>query len=146
MNLFCKQPVASPDIEHFVILDQKYAKQPNMSCKTLRLSFWRLSSHQSRHRSSWPWPTSVCFALIWPPSFAVQSVKRNTCGCLAELSYMFLCLYRAASRAKSCLFEPGNMCGLVCLHLKRSIRHMSLKAFHHRKFQISVSVTEISII
>lgn len=39
MNLFCKQPVASPGIESFVILNQKYAEQSNMSCKTLRLSF-----------------------------------------------------------------------------------------------------------
>lgn len=100
--------LSEPVLQATCRFPRKLCNLKSETCQTVKYElqnaeafiFWRLGSHQSRHRSSWPWPTSVCFALIWPQSFAAHSVKQNTCGCLAELCCMFLRLYRSCFQSK----------------------------------------------
>lgn len=84
--------------------------------------FWRCSSHSSPHRSTRPWPISVCFAFIW--ATALRGVECQTqhlwlsTASWQQVSVFLTCFSKTRKHVWSCV--------RVCI-CTRSAHHMPLK-------------------
>lgn len=98
--------------------------------------FWRCSSHSSPHRSTRPWPISVCFAFIW--ATALRGVECQTqhlwlsTASWQQVSVFLTCFSKTRKHVWSCV--------RVCI-CTRSAHHMPLKKVPSQEvFSLSFSL------
>lgn len=130
MNLFCKATQVAA-----IFRIQKSVKHKLRNKKTTTTKkrwwkhFWRCSSHSSPHRSTRPWPISVCFAFIW--ATALRGVECQTQHLwLSTASWQQVSVFLTRfSKTRKHVWSCVRVC--ICT---RSAHHMPLQKFHHRKF------------
>lgn len=134
MNLFCKQPAASPELERSLI---SVRNMPNSQIRAPKCWGFHFEGAVLTRAVTSPHGLDP-YLCVLPSSchrgLRCKGVKHNTCGSTAAVCCRSLWLYWAALRAKvsssnqeTCVVLRACMC--AC-----SIHHMSLKTFHHRKF------------